>query len=195
MKKANLKLALSIIAILIVLVLIGTGITVSFIGYKYNWNTKVDLGAFVPSDVTLQFEAKINDNNFVSFAEDGEFDNKVWEIPQEDTTFTKDNKEIKIEFKFINKCSSDLQIIITGIHYDAYKRFETYLTDEYGNRIDDSLIVKQADGKGVYTAQVVGGVDEYTIVNLNYKLIETTVPITGGLGDQQILSINISKID
>lgn len=190
MKKTNVKLVLSIIAVDIVLSLIIFGVIASLISYKYSWNTKIDM-TYVPQEVTLRFEGTVNDKQFISNAEDGQFDNSHWEISQSETTFTKSKRTIQISLKFINKCTSDLQIVISGIHYDSQNRFETYLTDKDNLRIDDSTIVKQADGTGTYIAFLQGGLDEYTVVTLNYYLIETTVPIEGSEQDKQNISISI----
>lgn len=192
MKNVKLKLSLTIIAVIIVLALLAFGIYSIFIGFKYNWNTRVDL-EYVPQEVTLRFEAKVNDNEnvFISNAADGKFDNSHWLIASEDTTFTKTNQTITISLKFVNKCSSDLLIKINGIHYDSLNRFSTYLTNEQGSLIDNTLITKNVDGTGQFVTTLSGGVDEFVVINLNYTLIETSVPITGTDTDKQYLSIAI----
>ena len=190
MKKTNAKLAMTIISIVLVLLLIIFGIVLTFISYKYSWNTKIHM-TYVPQEVALQFEGTVNDKTFISKAENGEFDKPSWEIEQADTTFSVNKQTIQISLKFINKCSSDLSIVISGIHYDSQNRFETYLTDEDDIRINNQFIVKQADGTGVYVASLEGGLDNYTVINLNYTLIEKTVPIKGEEKDKQILSVAI----
>ena len=192
MKNSKLKLSLSIIAIILAVILLTIGIVVSLIGFKYNWNTMVDI-KHVPKDVELSFEAKVNQNTFSAYAKDGAFNNPSWYIPEEETTFSPTKQTIQIQFKFTNKCMTDLQIVISGIHFDQKNRFETYLTDENNMRIDDHYIVKQADGTGLYTFTVLGEYDAYQIVNLNYRLIEPSVNIAGDEGDKQIISINISE--
>lgn len=194
MKNQTFKLVMTIISTIIVVALITFGIVISLLSFKYNWNSRVDL-IYVPQDVTLRFEGKINDNTFIASAENGSFDNTVWEIPQHDTTFSRNKLTITINLKFINKCSSNLQIVIAGIHFDNQNRFETYLTDENDVRIESSEITKQADGTGIFTTILAGGLDEQTSINLNYTLKETTVPIVGNENDRQNLAISISNVE
>ena len=198
MKNVKFKIVVTVLSILLVLAMLAFGIYATVVGFKYSWNTRLDL-VYVPQEVTLRFEAKVkdndnnseNDNVFISNAADGAFDNSQWQISQEETTFSRDRQTITINLVFINKCSSDLLIKISGIHYDADKRFSTYLTDEEGTVIDDLLITKNADGTGEYVTTLTGGLDQRVEINLNYSLIETSIPITGEDYDKQYLAISI----
>jgi FlaG/FlaF family flagellin (archaellin) len=188
MEKRRLKLALSIVSLMVVITLIATGVALSLISYKYSWNNRVDL-EYVPQEAKLTIEGSAGDSSFVANADNGQFDNGFWEIPNADTTFTQNNKKITISFKFTNKCTSKLKVTISGIHYDSKKRFETTVLD--GSNFPIS-VNRQPDGTGECQITL-ESYQSVSIVNLCYELKEQTVKITGDANDKQNLIIKVDE--
>lgn len=190
MEKRKLKLALSIVSLIVVATLIGVGVTLSLISYKYSWNNRVDL-EYVPPEAKLTIQGTAGESSFTANADNGQFDNDYWEIPNVDTTFTQNNKKITISFRFTNKCTSKLKVTISGIHYDAKKRFETTVLD--GSNLP-LLVNRQPDGTGECQITL-ENYESVSVVNLCYELKEETVRIVGDANDKQNLSIRVDTID
>lgn len=189
MEKRKLKLALSIAAVVVVVCLIVTGVIFSFLSYNFSWNNRVDL-VYIPDEAKLNFKGTVGTSRFVAQAENGEFDYNFWNIPDEETTFTQNRKKITITLEFTNLCNKRLVVTISGIHFDAKQRFDTYATD--GSNLPIQL-TKQPDGTG--ECQLYLEIYETTgstaTINLNYELTEETVRINGTSEDKQTLAIRV----
>lgn len=183
----KVKLITSIITLALVALFLSFGIAVSLLKYKYPWNSAIDL-IYVPNDVSLQFQAKINNDTFIANAEDGEFDRTRWEIPENETTFTKRNKDIKLNFTFVNKSSNRLSISIAGIIKDKKERFTTTALNESDATIP---LTDQPDGTMSLSNLILeAGVGKTINFSLNYKLIKSNMNI-GGPEDKQTLAIKV----
>lgn len=183
------KLITTIISVVLIAILLAFGIIISFIAYKYTWNSVVDL-KYVPNDVSLKFEANVNNSNsFVATANNGNFDNSIWEIPSEETTFTKQNKDIVLNFKFTNRSSAKLAINISGILDDSKQRFTTTALASNSTALN---MTKQPDGTMTLSSLVLENGEGQTLeFSLKYSLVKTNMSINGTPQDTQHLSITI----
>ena len=183
------KLITSIISVVLIAILLAFGIIIALLAYKYTWNSVIDL-TYAPNDVSLTFEANINNNQyFVSEATNGVFDNQIWEIPNEETTFTKENRNVVLNFKFINKSNSKLEVNLSGIIKDSKQRFTTTALNSSGTEL---ILTEQPNGTmSLPSLEIEGGVGNTLEFSLKYTLVKTNMAILGNAEDTQHLSINI----
>ncbi len=187
------KLILSIISVVLVALLLTFGIIISFIAYKYTWNSIVDL-KYVPNDVSLKFEANINNKQtFTAIANNGNFDNSIWYVPTEETTFSKQKRDIVLNFKFTNRGSARLAVNVSGILDDSKQRFTTTALNSSGTEL---TMAKQPNGTMTLSTIILEGGEGQTIeFSLRYSLVKTNMSINGTENDTQHLSITISILE
>ena len=187
------KLILSIISVVLVALLLTFGIIISFIAYKYTWNSIVDL-KYVPHDVSLKFEANINNKQtFTAIANNGNFDNSIWYVPTEETTFSKQKRDIVLNFKFTNRGSARLAVNVSGILDDSKQRFTTTALNSSGTEL---TMAKQPNGTMTLSTIILEGGEGQTIeFSLRYSLVKTNMSINGTENDTQHLSITISILE
>lgn len=187
------KLILSIISVVLVALLLTFGIIISFIAYKYTWNSIVDL-KYVPNDVSLKFEANINNKQtFTAIANNGNFDNSIWHVPTEETTFSKQKRDIVLNFKFTNRGSARLAVNVSGILDDSKQRFTTTALNSSGTEL---TMAKQPNGTMTLSTIILEGGEGQTIeFSLRYSLVKTNMSINGTENDTQHLSITISILE
>lgn len=187
------KLILSIISVVLVALLLTFGIIISFIAYKYTWNSIVDL-KYVPNDVSLKFEANINNKQtFTAIANNGNFDNSIWYVPTEETTFSKQKRDIVLNFKFTNRSSARLAVNVSGILDDSKQRFTTTALNSSGTEL---TMAKQPNGTMTLSTIILEGGEGQTIeFSLRYSLVKTNMSINGTENDTQHLSITISILE
>lgn len=187
------KLITTIISVILTALLLTFGIIISFLAYKYTWNSVVDL-KYVPNNVSLKLEANINNSNsFVATANNGVFDNSIWEIPAEETTFTKQKRDIVLNFKFTNRSRAKLAINVSGILDDSKQRFTTTALTSNSTALN---LTKQPDGTMTLSSLVLEEGEGKTFeFSLKYSLVKTNMSINGNAQDSQHLSITISILE
>lgn len=185
------RLILSITSSFLVVILIALGVTSIFASNKFIWNSNVEIKN-EGQNLNFQIDGLINGaQSFNAISENGVIDNTNWEIPSSHTTFTKNNKTVIIQFVFTNKSSTELKISITGILIDSLGRFVTEATNESNMELE---ITKISANSGSLETILDGGIGKTKVINLNYTLINTNIPITGETTDTQSLLITMSEV-
>jgi len=185
------RLILSLTSSFLVLILIALGVTSIFSSIKFVWNSNIDIRN-EGQNLNFEIDGLINGaQSFNAVSENGVIDNSRWEVPQTHTTFTKNNKSVILQFVFTNKSSTELKIVLTDILIDSLGRFLTQATNESNMELE---ITSTSLSAGSLETILDAGIGKTKVINLNYTLVKTNIPITGEDTDTQNLLITISDI-
>jgi hypothetical protein len=179
------RLVLSVVSATLVLLMIFLGATSVFGQKRYIKNTDVEIINDV-SDLSLQIVGAVNGvQGFDAVAQNGTINNTSWPISEQDTTFTKNRRQIIIEFMFFNRSNASLKITISGILIDPQARFSTAATDGNGVGID----IVNNNNLGTLETVLEGGMNKSKTVKLIYTLEKTNFSINN---EPQSLKVSIS---
>ncbi|MGI5842128.1 MAG: hypothetical protein ACOX6H_02400 [Christensenellales bacterium] len=148
-------------------------------------------------DLSMDLNVEINNQKKYTFrAENGEIVDAVYNINEEETTFSATRSQIVISLKFENISTKALAIEISGIHFDEQERFTTVAQDHQGI----ARQIEKVGNKGTLSFVLEGKLSTNASfeegskqeVNLVYTHVKQNLNIYGLASDRQTLVVTIS---